>query len=261
MSTGEHDPSSGPANQPGFSSMTERPGTERPGTSADAVDVVVHRLDVGSSQLGAFEKLLTRDERARAGRVRQGDRRAGFIVGRGHLRVLLGQVLGCRPDAVPIVDGRGEKPRLDETAQARVRFSVAHSAQLVLCALAMDHDIGVDVEHEDDAVEWEAIAARVFTAAERAALGALHPDARRGAFFDGWTRKEAVIKATGEGLRRPLTSFAVSVEPHRAAMLSCDPALGTPESWVLAPVPVPLGYRAAVAVRGRRTPMSLRLWP
>jgi 4'-phosphopantetheinyl transferase len=235
--------------------------TERPGTSPDTVDVVVHRLDVGSRELSALEGLLTPDERARAGRVRQDDRRAAFIVGRGRLRVLLGEVLGCRPDAVPIVDGLGEKPRLDEAAGARVRFSVAHSAQLVLWALTMDHDVGVDVERVDEAVEWEALAARVFTAAERAALGALDPDARRGAFFDGWTRKEAVIKATGEGLRRPLRSFAVSVEPHRAAMLSCDPTLGAPDSWVLVPVPVSPGYRAAVAVRGRRTPMPLRLWP
>ena len=255
MSTGE----SGETRPP---EATGEPGaTERPGTSADIVDVLVHRLDLGSSELHALEGLLTPDERARAGRIRQDDRRAGFIVGRGRLRVLLGEVLRCRPDAVPIVDGPGEKPRLDEATQARVRFSVAHSAQLVLWALAMDHDIGVDVELVDDAVAWEAIATRVLTAAERAALGALHPGVRRDAFFDCWTRKEAVIKATGEGLRRPLTSFAVSVEPHRAAMLSCDPTLGTPASWVLAPVSVPPGYRAAVAVRGRRTPVSLRLWP
>ena len=69
-----------------------------------------------------------------------------------------------------------------------------------------------------------------------------------------------MIKATGEGLRRPLSSFVVSVEADRAAMLSCEPGLGTPESWFLAPVPVPATHRAAVAVRGGDASTTLRVW-
>jgi 4'-phosphopantetheinyl transferase len=111
----------------------------------------------------------------------------------------------------------------------------------------------------DDAVEWEEIPARSFAPGEQRALSALPHGARRAAFFHCWTRKEAVVKALGEGLRRPLSSFVVSVEADCAAMLSCAPEIGTPGSWFLAPVRVPPFHRAAVAVRARAT-VSMRIW-
>ena len=70
---------------------------------------------------------------------------------------------------------------------------------------------------------------------------------------------KAVVKATGEGLTRQLDSFVVSVTPDHGEVLSCDPSLGTPDSWFLGPVPVGPGYRAAVAVRGGYQRIALRL--
>ena len=130
----------------------------------------------------------------------------------------------------------------------------------MLCSVAFDRDVGVDVERVDETADWKDIAARSFAPAERQALAVLPGTVQRSAFFACWTRKEAVIKATGEGLARPLDTFVVSVEPDHAEMLSCDPALGTPASWFLASVPVPPSYRAAVAVRGGGGSVSLRLW-
>jgi len=168
-------------------------------------------------------------------------------------------VLGCDPTEVPLRVGESGKPELAEQAGARVRFSLAHSKGMALYGVMLDHDVGVDLEHVDDAVEWEEIPARSFAPGEQRALSALPHGARRAAFFDCWTRKEAVVKASGEGLRRPLSSFVVSVEADSAVMLSCAPELGTPESWFLAPVPVLPSHRAAVAVR-RGSRVSMRIW-
>ncbi|HEY7141946.1 MAG TPA: 4'-phosphopantetheinyl transferase superfamily protein [Methylomirabilota bacterium] len=230
------------------------------GTSPGAVDVVAWWLDAEPAVVDELARSLSPDERARARRFRATRPRDAYIVGRGRLRELLGLVVGCPPAAVRLVGGPGGKPRLAGAVGERVRFNVAHSSALMLCAVAVARDVGVDVERVDESADWEDIAARSFAAAERRALAVLPGARQRAAFFACWTRKEAVIKATGEGLGRPLDSFVVSVAPDRAEMLSCAPALGAPDSWFLAPVPVPSSYCAAVAVRDGGGAVSLRLW-
>jgi 4'-phosphopantetheinyl transferase len=226
----------------------------------DAVDVVAWWLDAVPAEVDALAQVLSPDERARAGRFRTSRHRDAYVVGRGRLRELLGLVVERPPAGVRLVAGPAGKPRLDDLGGGRVRFNVAHSAGLMLCAVTLDRDVGVDVERLDRTADWKEIAARSFTAAERQALAALPGPLQRHAFFACWTRKEAVIKATGEGLAMSLDSFVVSVESDHAAMLACDPALGLPDSWFLASVPVPPSYHATVAVRDGGGAVSLRLW-
>jgi 4'-phosphopantetheinyl transferase len=130
----------------------------------------------------------------------------------------------------------------------------------MLCAVTADHAVGIDLEYVSPDTEWADLAARFLAPAEWCAIAALPRDAQRNAFFACWTRKEAVLKATGDGLGRPLRSFVVSVPPDPAALLACDPALGRPAAWSLAPLPVGPDYRGTVAVRGGRETVSLRLW-
>src|SRR5262245_37690563 len=230
------------------------------GSSPVAIDVVAWWLDAPRAVCDELEDCLSPEERRRASRFLADRHRDAYIVGRSRLRELLGLVVGCPPDAVRFVAGPGGKPRLDGPVGERLRFNMAHSSALMLCAVAVDRDVCVDVERIDENTDWEAIAARSFALPERQALAVLPGPVQRTAFFACWTRKEAVIKATGEGLARPLDSFVVSVEPDHAEMLSCDGALGTPASWFLASVPVPSGYHAALAVRDGGGAVSLRLW-
>jgi 4'-phosphopantetheinyl transferase len=172
----------------------------------------------------------------------------------------LGLALDCRPAAVELAVERGGKPRLPGPVGERLRFNIAHSGSLMLSALAIGRDVGIDVERVRDDVEGADIAARFFAPAERRALADLPAAARRSAFFSYWTCKEAVVKALGDGLTRPLDSFVVSVSPDRAEVLTCDPALGAPKSWLLTPVPVDAGYHAALAVRAAGAGVSVRFW-
>jgi 4'-phosphopantetheinyl transferase len=225
-------------------------------TSPDAVDVVACWLDAEPAVMDELARSLSPDEWARARRFRTARHRDASIVGRGRLREVLGLTLGSAPSAVQLAVGSGGKPRLDGAIGARVRFNVAHSSALMLCAITIAGDVGVDVERVDETVDWEDIAARSFATAERQAIAALPAARQRAAFFACWTRKEAVIKATGEGFGRPLDSFVVSVAPADA----CDPARGVPGDWFLAGVPVPSNYHATVAVRAGGAAVSLRLW-
>jgi 4'-phosphopantetheinyl transferase len=236
------------------------PVHERPGASADVVDVVSFRLDVGATELGALARLLSPAELARARRFRGNRPRDTVVVARGRLRQLLGLVLDCRPAAVELAVEPGGKPRLAGPVGDRLHFNVAHSGSLMLATLAIGRDVGIDVERVRADVEGADIAARFFALPERHALAHLAPAARQSAFFACWTRKEAVVKALGDGLTRPLDSFVVSVTPGRAEMLTCDPALGAPASWLLTPLPVDAGYHATLAVRGAGAGVSVRCW-
>jgi 4'-phosphopantetheinyl transferase len=230
------------------------------GASPHVVDVVACRLDVRPGEVQALRRILAPDELARADRLRTDALRDAFAVGRGRLRQVLGLAAGCSPAAIRLASDADGKPRLDGPGESRLRFNVTHSRALMLCAVTTDHAVGIDVEYVSLDTEWAELAPRYLAPEEHRAIAALPPDARRDAFFACWTRKEAVIKATGEGLRRPLRSFRVSVPPDPAAVLSCDPALGPPDAWLLAALPLSPGYHGTVAVRGDGHTVAVRPW-
>jgi len=223
------------------------------------VDVIASWLTAAPGEVAALRGCLSADECARADRLMSGRIRDRFVVGRGRLRHVLGELCGCPPGGVRFAVGEGGKPGLADPA-GRLHFNIAHSNDLMLCAVTLDHEVGIDVEQVRQDFDYRDLARRFLAEDETRALGRLPAAQQREAFFACWTRKEAVIKATGEGVARRLDSFAVTVDPQRAAMVSADPALGRPEEWSLLPVPVPPRYQGTVAVRA---PMALRLawWP
>jgi 4'-phosphopantetheinyl transferase len=196
---------------------------------------------------------LSPDERDRAGAfVRERDRRH-FTVGRGVLRAILSRYAGIPPKQVRFCYGPHGKPALDEAHGGQtLRFNLAHSHDLALYAVTRGREIGVDLEWVGRPVPDAAtIAEHYFSAAERARLRALPELLRHEAFYNCWTRKEAYLKARGEGLSLPLDQFDVSLAPGEpAALLSSHGDPGEVVRWTLwALIPGP-GYVAALAVEG-----------
>src|SRR5205823_2540060 len=151
-----------------------------------------------------------------------------FIVGRGSLRLLLGEYLSLQPEAVPLWYTSFGKPGLSgEAAGSSVKFNVSHSGGLMLAAVARHREVGVDVERVRPDVNWRELAGRYFAPAEVAALDAQSTAQQLRAFFACWTRKEAYVKAHGLGMSLPLDRFSVSVAPDGPAELLAaehDPA-------------------------------------
>jgi 4'-phosphopantetheinyl transferase len=234
-----------------------RIGASQCDLASSTADVIACRLDVTAEERDALREYLSVDESARADRYRFARDRDRFVVARGRLRQLLGALSHRAPSDVRFAVAAGGKPWLAGDAAGRLRFSVSHSGDLMLCAVTLDHEIGVDVEQVRTSLDPEALARRFFSTHEVSSLAATPSGIALDAFFACWTRKEAVIKATGEGLSRPLDSFSVSVDPGRAALLSADPSMGRPREWSLISVPLPPQYHGAVAVRAA---VSLRLW-
>jgi 4'-phosphopantetheinyl transferase len=226
--------------------------------SPHVVDVVSCPLDLTPHDCDALEAFLSTEERARAARLATSPARRAFVAARGRLRQLLGLLSDRPPEGLRIgSDARG-KPRLEGDAPPRLRFNVAHSGGLLVCAVTLDHEVGVDVERVREEVDCDRIARRFFNAEEAQALSALPTRVRRRAFFACWTRKEAVVKATGEGFARPFHTFAVSVDPRHAVLLAADPSLGSPAAWSLLPIPLPSLYQGTVAIHRPR--IALRPW-
>jgi 4'-phosphopantetheinyl transferase len=204
------------------------------------VEVIGVALDVGITRRQELETLLSPQERARAARFHFDRDRHRFIAGRGHLRELLGGMLGVPPAEIKFSYNAYGKP---ETAG--VRFNVSHSEWMALMAISRSRVVGVDIERKNRAFVNDRIPERFFSPAEVQALRALPEGQQTEAFFNCWTRKEAYVKARGLGLSLALDSFDVSLAPGEPARF-----LRGAEGWEIEAVSAPEGFAAAVVGSG-----------
>ncbi len=219
----------------------------------EAVEVIVTRLDVRSEALRAGAAVLTDEERDRARRFVFDRDRDRFIGARACLRQLLAARLGTPPDSVELVYGAHGKPALAPGyADTGLRFNVSHCDDLTLYAFSCGREIGIDVEAVRPIGDADDIAARFFSQRENRAYRALEPSDRPLGFFQCWTRKEAFIKALGDGLSYPLDRFDVSLTPGEPAqILRVEDTPGDRCGWRLeswSPAP---GFVAAVVMGDR----------
>ncbi|GAA3184218.1 MULTISPECIES: 4'-phosphopantetheinyl transferase family protein [Streptomyces] len=191
--------------------------------------------------------LLDARERRRAAALRRPADRVLYVAVHAELRRVLGGLLGMAPEAVELVrlacPGCGGPHGRPAVAGGAVHFSLAHGDGLALLGLA-SAPIGVDVERVP-AARVAADASAALHPAERAELARLAEHARPAAFARCWTRKEAYLKATGEGL-----SGAALHGRH----LGCGPRPAQVPGFTLTDVPVPGGWAAACAVQDPAAP-------
>jgi 4'-phosphopantetheinyl transferase len=213
----------------------------RVGASYTSLDLWYVDLDVSGDALSCFRHWLSDDELAKAERFHSDLDRARYIVGRAALRRVLADRLGCSPAAIRLSYGRNGKPML-EGGRGHVEFNLAHSGGDAIIALAGRAAIGVDIEFLRPIADVESLARLVFSDVERREF-ALAPDPVS-AFLNGWTRKEAYVKALGLGLTAPLSEITVSLS-GRAELFSTGLRDQAVSNWRLLNVPHP---RAVVAL-------------
>jgi 4'-phosphopantetheinyl transferase len=204
-------------------------------------------LDVPGEDVERFGQQLSADEHARAGRLRFERDRKRYITGRGILREILARYIGTEPAALCFSYGEHGKPELVGEGEYGLRFNVAHADAVFLCAVAESHEVGVDVERVEHFDGIDDVAEEMFSLAERAVYRSLPPDERVDAFAACWTRKEAFIKAIGEGLSYPLHQFDVSLAPgDTPALLRIGGSLDAAAHWCMAAMNPAADYVAAV---------------
>ena len=194
----------------------------------------------------AFGALLSGPELERLAKFRFADHQRRYQIGHGALRAVLGGYLGVDPKALAFVPGPRGKPYL---AQPSPFFNLSHSGKLALIGVAAV-ELGLDCEKLRQLDGLVDIARRHFSESEFAALDALQDDARQLAFYRCWTRKEAYIKALGEGLTMPLDTFDVSL-CEQPELVRCRDGREDPAAWSMLDVSPGPEFVAAAALRGK----------
>jgi 4'-phosphopantetheinyl transferase len=218
-------------------------------------------LDQPAARVQQLAQTLAADEQLRAGRFHFERDRLRFIVGRGLLRTILGRYLGEKPDELDFCCEPHGKPTLAKTIAGSgdtLQFNLSHSQGVALYAIACGRKVGVDIEHIRPIAEAEQIVDRFFSAQEQAVWRTLSVEQKQEAFFNAWTRKEAYLKANGNGLACPPDRVEVSLAPGEPArLLSLNGSRQATAGWEIRTLPVP-GYAAALVVRGHH--LQLKCW-
>jgi len=230
---------------------------------SDEVHVWRAALNLKASQVQNLHQTLSADEQVRAKRFYFQKDRERFIVARGQLRAILGRYLKTEPSQLRFCYTPHGKPSLDmEIGADAIRFNLSHSQGLALYAITRSREVGVDVEFIRPELVEEQIAERFFSPREVTALRALLTNIQQEAFFNCWTRKEAYIKARGEGLTLRLDQFDVSLTPGQpATLLSTNGDPQEASRWSLRNLSLETAYVAALAVEGHGWRLKCWQWP
>ena len=199
----------------------------------DGVDLWRMILDLQEEELARCWEALSPPDRERARRLSRPEVRRRFVAARAGLRRVLAGYIAVPPCSFLLQEGPHGKPELQEGP----RFSLSHSGDLALCAVARDREVGVDVEQLRPVPEADSIARRWFSEEEMAAYRVAADARLDGAFLRSWTRREAFLKAIGLGLSDAEAGTAID-----------------PERWELHEVRPGEGFVGALAVeriRGR----------
>jgi 4'-phosphopantetheinyl transferase len=217
----------------------------------DSIDVWTIPLNDIGDRFQDHVQSLSAEERRRAARFRNLKDGGRFTLARGSLRSILSQYLEVPANTIQLSYGANGKPHLAETHRSPLKFNLSHCGDYALCALTTHHSIGIDIEkiRNDDPDYYLRLATRFFSGKEFEAIKLAPEHDRTLFFFTCWTRKEAYLKRHGLGLRLPLSSFTVNVDPTESARLIDTP--WRPEDLMmtrLQDLPAPLGYQTALSV-------------
>ena len=206
---------------------------------------------------------LSEDERARASGFRFDRDRKRFIAGRGLLREILGRLLRVEASRLVFSYTASGKPILTTPPRGQsVHFNLAHAGSCAVYAVTLEHEVGIDLERLREIEGAEQLVERVFSEREAAQWRSVPRPQQAEAFFNCWTRKEACLKATGQGISEFLTQIEVSLIPGQpAGLVGIVGDSQAPTHWLLESLAPAAAYVGAVALpRGRQLRVNAWKW-
>jgi len=217
-------------------------------------DLESHIWSVSLSQtfytIAELRSLLTPEEQNRANRYKLAKHQQAFITSRAYLRIILSRYLHISPQDIEFQYSDKGKPYLPNHPQ--LQFNLSHSQDLTLYALIKDRNIGIDLEYLRDFPSAGEIAQRFFSPQEAEYINNCPLAIQSLAFFQGWTSKEAILKATGQGIADGLATTIVEVNPHQEPrLLSTCYNTKIPQQWFLRKITPQPGYLAIIATNAR----------
>lgn len=210
----------------------------------------VYRLDLDLTRDDATDWVsLVPTERAYAARFARRADSVRFVATRAAARRLLARRLGCDAAEVPLALGAHGKPVVSAAGDVPV-FNVSHSGRHALIAVADARDVadvGVDIEHCRQELDFDCLLGLAFTAQESREVRASRNPLQ--ALYERWVGKEAVLKAVGVGVTEHLLS--VGIHPLVGGQLALASEVPGWADVAAAALSAPAGYAAALAWRVR----------
>lgn len=216
-------------------------------------------LDFSQDILKTFLSLLSSDEQERAQQFRFEKDRNHFIAARGLLREVLSRYSNIEPQKLKFHYNIYGKPSLADYSQ--LQFNLSHSNGLALYALTLDNNIGVDIEFKGRECDIDAIAQRYYSPREYEILNKLSGTEKTDAFFNAWARKEAFLKALGQGISYSLDKVEVTLTADELARFVAihDTAQDVSQWYLHALNPSP-DFAAALAIKGHVDKVETWRW-
>ncbi len=225
---------------------------------ANCIHVWRAELTCSPDALKSYAQTLSPDEQERAARFHFESDRNFYIAARGILRKLFAGYIETEPQTLQFETNAYGKPALSAPFDASLQFNLSHSGGIGLFAFARNQRVGVDVEFCRPNIDFMTLANSVFSPLERQFLRLMPTSYRAPAFFACWTRKEAYIKAQGQGMALALDSFDVSLTPGQPKILATRPDPTEARRWTLRDLMPGFGCAAALVVEGNSCSISLR---
>ncbi len=186
----------------------------------DEIHIWVSYLNMHQAKLKHLYPLLSAAEKARSEQFKDFKHRKLFIASHGFLHSALSYYLDISAEDILFDYGHNGKPQLlQEQNPDNIQFNLSHSGNLAILAICKTQALGVDIESIQRRTDWQGVMKRFFTPNEQQAIMKLPEEQQKAAFYTVWTRKEAHMKVTGEGLKLPPSHFEVSVPPAAAAFI------------------------------------------
>jgi 4'-phosphopantetheinyl transferase len=210
-----------------------------------AIVVWMTQVSKANDSLPFVESCLDPHDRQRAMRFRYPEDRARFVLGRALLRKCLGHQLQLSPDAIELTYTERGRPVF--TQDDSVQFSISHTHDWVAVAVTLHAKVGIDLEYVQSKLDLLDLAPRIFSESDLRAFQAFPDEEMTAAFFCAWTRKEAYLKARGEGIAEALQQVSVSFgSTETRSIRDVRDKSGAP-AWRHHALPVPDDYVGSVA--------------
>lgn len=229
---------------------------------ANTVHVWHARVSALRAFLPTLAQSLAVDEKKRVEAFFRQEDRERYTAAHGILRHVLGRYLRVAPECLTFGKTEQGKPQLaGDFGDLKINFNLTHSGDVTALAFAREIPVGIDVEELNAALDPLELAGSQFSERELTGLRGLPPEKLHAAFFQCWARKEAYLKARGDGLFFGLNRFAVSVGPDRPpALLWVEDEVAAPQTWRLHDLDLGVGYATALAMPDARAAVTVRLW-
>jgi 4'-phosphopantetheinyl transferase len=211
----------------------------------ETVVVWITRVSQAPDPLAVLDSLLDDRDRERAARFRFDEDRARFVLGRGLIRESLGLYLGQKPSAIKLVEGERGRPVF--TDDATIQFSISHTRDIVAIALTAGARVGIDFEFVKPAVDLSELAERILSEDDLRNFQSFPRHEAVTAFFRAWTRKEAYLKARGEGIADGLKQVSVSFGQEEISSLTDARDESAGRQWRLHNLTVSKEYMGSLA--------------